>query len=56
MSTSFFSSSSTRTRLASGTFTVRRFFRLGSMSWSISVKLMSVPSMPWGGWISSIMG
>ena len=56
MSTSFLSSSSTMTRRASGTFTVRRFFRFGIISCSISVKLMSAPSIPCGGWISSIIG
>ena len=56
MSTSFLSSSSTRIRRASGTLTVRRFFRFGSMSCSISVKLKSVPSIPWGGCIISIIG
>ena len=56
MSTSFFSSSSTSTRRASGTLTVRRFVRFGSMSCSHSVKLTSGPSIPWGGCIISSPG
>ena len=54
MSTSFLSSSSSRMRRASGTFTVRRFFRFGIISCSISVKLKSVPSIPCGGCIISM--
>ena len=56
MSTSFFSSSSIRMRRASGTRTVRRFFRFGIISCSHSVKLKSVPSIPCGGCIISMPG
>ena len=43
-------------RRASATVTARRFVRLGSMSWSISVKLWSMPSPPMGIIIPSMLG